>query len=82
MLGCGVIHVGLRQVDDTFPQYRRADLLGQISRLTPHAHGLEAYRRLLVEGGGVVDILPQVGVLLLMSAVLLLVARWRFRFER
>lgn len=63
------------------PMFRQEGVVGILGKLTPHSHGLEAYRRLLLEGGGVVDVLPQLGILVLMSAIFFLVARWRFKFE-
>ncbi|MFQ5398285.1 MAG: ABC transporter permease [Anaerolineae bacterium] len=42
---------------------------------------LEGYFRLLAEGGGVGDILPQVGILAGISVLFYLVAMWRFKFE-
>ena len=62
------------------PLSRTEGLLGMLSKLTPQAHALEGYRILMVEGGGVPDVLPQVGILLAMGIVFFLVARWRFRF--
>jgi hypothetical protein len=52
-----------------------------LSRLTPHAHAIEGYIKLLGEGAGVVAILPQMAVLAGMGALLFTVAMWRFRFE-
>jgi ABC-2 type transport system permease protein len=54
--------------------------LGMISKLTPQAHALEGYRILLVEGGGVADILPPLGVLLGMAILFFLIARWQFQY--
>lgn len=62
------------------PLFRFDGPIGVISNLTPHAHALEAYWRLMIEGGGVVDVLPQIAVLLVMSLVFLLIAVWRFKF--
>jgi len=61
--------------------FRNEGILGTLARLTPHAHALEGYLRVLAEGAGVIDILPQVGILLGISIVLYLAAMWRFRFE-
>jgi ABC-2 type transport system permease protein len=72
----GCLAVGLT------PLYRMEGPLGVASRLTPHAHALEAYRRLMLEGGGVIDVLPQVGIVIGMSALFFLVARWRFQLDR
>ncbi len=63
------------------PMFRQEGVLGILGKLTPNSHGLEAYRRLLVDQGGVVDVLPQLGILVLMSAIFFLVARWRFKLE-
>jgi ABC-2 type transport system permease protein len=71
----GCIQVGLT------PLFRTKGPLGTLSQFTPHAHALEAFFRLMLEGGGVVDILPQVGILVGMGLLFLLVAIWRFRFE-
>lgn len=71
----GSIQVGL------VPLYRSEGLLGVVSRLTPNAHALEGYRRLMVEGAAAAQVLPQVAVLLGMAAVFFVFALWRFRFE-
>jgi ABC-2 type transport system permease protein len=47
--------------------------------LTPHAWAGDGYAELVRRGGGLVDILPQVGVLLSTAAVLLALASWRLR---
>lgn len=65
----------------THPIYRSEGLMGIISRLTPHAHALEAFQRLMNEGAGLLNILPQVAILLGMALLYFLVAIWRFRFE-
>jgi hypothetical protein len=59
---------------------RTEGILGIISKLTPQAHALEGYRVLLVEGGGVMDVLPQIAILLGMGILFFLIARWRFKF--
>jgi ABC-2 type transport system permease protein len=71
----GCIQVGSR------PLFRASGLLGTISRLTPHAHALEGYMRLLAEDAGLMQVLPQVGILLAMAGVFYGVAIWRFKFE-
>jgi len=71
----GCIQVGNR------PLFRATGVLGTISRLTPHAHALEGYMRLLAEDAGLWQVLPQVGMLLAMAVVFFSVAMWRFKFE-
>jgi ABC-2 type transport system permease protein len=62
------------------PLSRTGGILGFLSRLTPQAHALEGFRIVMVENGGVIDILPQLGILLGMGVLFFLVARWRFRY--
>jgi ABC-2 type transport system permease protein len=61
--------------------YRSGGFIGTLARLTPHAHALEGYFRLMIENGTVVTILPQMGILLAFGVVFFLIAVWRFRFE-
>lgn len=42
-----------------------------IAKITPHAWANDAFNELLAHGGGLVDVLPQIGVLLAFAAVLL-----------
>jgi ABC-2 type transport system permease protein len=53
--------------------------LQQVAHLTPHAWAVDAFAKLVQEGGGLVDILPELGVLAAYAAVLLLIASWRLR---
>lgn len=63
------------------PPSQMGEFVYNLSRLTPHAHAIEGYIKLLGEGAGVAAILPQVAVLTGMGALLFTVAMWRFRFE-
>lgn len=63
------------------PLYRAQGFIGFLSRLTPQAHALESFRRLMIEGYGLVDVLPQIAILLGMAALFFAIAIWRFRFE-
>lgn len=51
----------------------------RIAHVTPHAWALDAFAVLVREGGTTVDILPELGVLVLYAAVLLTLAAWRLR---
>ena len=55
--------------------------MDQLSMVTPHAHALHGFDTLLINGGGVMGILPQAGVLLGFAVVFFVVAMRRFRFE-
>ena len=61
--------------------YRAEGPIGVLSRLTPQAHALEGYYRLLLENGNLVTILPQIGILLVFGVVFILIATWRFKYE-
>jgi ABC-2 type transport system permease protein len=52
-----------------------------VSQLTPHAHAFDGYLELMIKGAGLVDIVPNILVLLGFAVVFFLVAIWRFRFE-
>ena len=63
------------------PLVRTEGLLGILANLTPHGHALDAYYSLMVEKATLVEVLPQIGILMAMSVVFFLVAQWRFKFE-
>ena len=53
--------------------------LRTIAMLTPQAWAIEGLRDVGLRGAGVAEILPQLAVLALFSAVLLTIGTWRFR---
>ncbi|MGD8627157.1 MAG: ABC transporter permease [Anaerolineae bacterium] len=63
------------------PVFRSEGFMGVLSQITPHAHAMEGYYRLLGENSNLAGILPQVGIVLLFSAVLFGIATWQFKFE-
>lgn len=64
------------------PLYRSGGTMAIISYITPHAHAVEGYYRLMAENASFVQVLPQVGILLGMGIVFFVVALWRFRFDK
>ncbi|MCU0519555.1 MAG: ABC transporter permease [Anaerolineae bacterium] len=64
-----------------FPLARSGGPMATVAQLTPHAHAIEAYYRLMAEKGTLVDILPQLAVLLGMALLFGAIAARRFRFE-
>ena len=50
-----------------------------IAHVTPHAWALDGYAELVRRGGTTIDILPELGVLVLYAVVLLGLASWRLR---
>ncbi len=63
------------------PLFRSAGFMGTLSKLTPQAHAVDAFIRLMAENAPVTQVLPNVGVLLLMSAVFFMVAARRLRLD-
>jgi ABC-2 type transport system permease protein len=52
-----------------------------LSRIVPHANAIEAYYRLVAENASLVDILPEIGILVAMILVFLLIAVRRLKFQ-
>lgn len=72
--GLGIAAIGGAMVPpEIFPEP-----MATLSWLTPHRWALDAFRE-LIAGGGVVDILPQLGVLFAAAAAVLALATWRLR---
>lgn len=53
--------------------------MNRVAHLTPHAWALDGFAELVRRDGTVADILPELGVLTVYAAVLLLLAAWRLR---
>jgi len=52
-----------------------------LSRLTPHANAIEAYYSLITENASLVDILPEIGILVGMMVIFLTIAMKRLKFQ-
>lgn len=52
-----------------------------LSQLTPHAHAYDGYSQLMLQGAGVVDILPNILTLFGFGVVFFLIGLWRFKYE-
>lgn len=75
LLGLGLAALGGSMVPlEIFPSTART-----IAHITPHAWANDAFSKLLVHGGDLVSVLPQVGVLLGFAAVTMTAAMWRLR---
>ena len=61
--------------------FRGDGFMATLSRLTPQAQAVMGFQSLLIQKGGLVDILPNFAYLVALSLVFFLVAIWRFRFE-
>jgi ABC-2 type transport system permease protein len=73
LAGLGLAALGGAMVPiEIFP-----DTMQTVAKFTPHAWGIDAFAELVRRDGSLIDILPQLGVLLAFAAVLLLLATWR-----
>ncbi len=52
-----------------------------ISQLTPHAHAIEGYIKLMLNGAGLMDILPNILALFGFAVVFFVLAMWRFKYD-
>ena len=59
---------------EIFPEGMR-----RIAHATPHAWALDAFAELVRRDGTLVDILPELGVVVAFAVVILGLAAWRFR---
>jgi ABC-2 type transport system permease protein len=55
------------------------DTMATVARATPHAWAYEAFADIQRHGGGLVDVLPELGVLAAMATVLLVLGSWALR---
>lgn len=76
-VGLGLVLAGLG--GGMLPLELFSDTLRTVSHLTPHAWAYEAFAELQRHDGGLVDILPQLGVLAAMAAVTLALGAWALR---
>ncbi len=63
------------------PLFAMPDFMQTAARVTPHAWALLAYQTLIVGGGTLRDVLPNVAVLAAFAATFVAIAVRRFRFE-
>ena len=63
------------------PRWVMPRWLQMLGLLTPHAWAVDAYQALMVQGAGLLEVLPAVAVLAVFAAVFFGLGVWRFRFE-
>ncbi len=63
------------------PTYRAGGLMGTIASFTPQNHAVEGFYRLMAENASLIQILPQIGILLGMGILFFGIALWRFKFD-
>jgi len=77
----GFVLAGLGGALLSFRVYEAEGILGKVGLLTPHAHALEGYNRIMVDGLGVAAVWPQALILLGFALIFFLAAMWLFKFE-
>jgi ABC-2 type transport system permease protein len=63
------------------PRWVMPEWLQMLGLLTPHAWAVDAYQALMVQGYGLLEVLPGVAALAVFATVLFGLGVWRFRFE-
>ncbi len=63
------------------PLYKGGGTMELITRFIPHSYALRGFDALMIQGKGLVDVLPEVGFLLGFALLFMVVAAWRFRYE-
>ena len=63
------------------PAFQSQGLTYYLAHLTPNAHAFDGYIKLMLNGGGLEDILPNMLALLGFGVVFFLIGVWRFRYE-
>ena len=63
------------------PAFLLGDFLNAVGKVVPHYWALQAYNNLMVRGLGLVDVLPQVGILAGFTALFFAVGLLKFRFD-
>ncbi len=63
------------------PAFVLGDFLNAIGKVVPHYWALQAYNNLMIRGQGVVDILPELGILLGFTIVFFVIGLLRFKFD-
>jgi ABC-type multidrug transport system permease subunit len=76
-----VIGIVLGAVGGSIVPIPEKGFLHLLSQFTPHAHAIEGYLNLMSQGAGVVDVIPQMGLLAGVGVMFFLIAMWRLRFE-
>jgi ABC-2 type transport system permease protein len=64
-----------------YPTFWAEGMVFYLSQLTPHAHAIDGYIKLMAEGAGVGAVLPNIGIMIGMAAAFFGIAMWRFKFE-
>jgi ABC-2 type transport system permease protein len=63
------------------PLYRSGGFMGFIASLTPQNHAVEGFYRVMAENASLIQVIPQIGILLGMGIIFFGIALWRFKFD-
>ena len=77
----GFVLAGLGGALLSFRVYESEGILGMVGLLTPHAHALEGYNRIMLDGLGLAAVWPQALILLGFAIIFFLAAMWLLKFD-
>jgi ABC-2 type transport system permease protein len=80
-LGMVVGFVLLALGGSIFPFFRSESFIGTLSRLTPNAWAVEGYMELLADDSGLLQVAPNILIVLGFALLFFALAVWRFKFE-
>ncbi len=63
------------------PLFLQENAIATLSRFIPQGQALWGYYKLINQNASLVDILPQIGALLLMAGIFFLIATWRLKWD-
>ncbi|MFS0636861.1 ABC transporter permease [Mesobacillus foraminis] len=63
------------------PLFIMPDFMKQLALITPHAWALNGFQDILVRGGGLEDVISNIGVLFAFGLAFLLVSVWKLKFD-
>jgi len=64
-----------------YPLYKMGGFVGVLPRLVPQGQAMIGFTKLLADGAGALQVLPQVGILVGMAVLFFLIGLWRFRYD-
>lgn len=63
------------------PLFLQDNFIATLSRFVPQGQALWGYYKLINQNAGLAEILPNMGILLLMAGVFFVIAAWRLKWD-
>jgi ABC-type multidrug transport system permease subunit len=77
----GFVLAGIGGTILSFRVYEAEGALGMVGLLTPHAHAAEGFNRLMVDGLGFINVVPQALILFGFALIFFVAAMYLLKFE-